>query len=40
MSPPLGRSYADRIAARYGIGLEQLLALLHQRKVLDEKTEP
>lgn len=40
MSPPLGRSYADRIAARYGIGMEQLVALLHQRKVLGEKTEP
>lgn len=35
-SPPLGRSYAARIAARYGIGLEQLLALLHRRRVLDE----
>ena len=39
LGPPLGRSYADRIAARYGISLEQLVALLHQRKVLDEKTE-
>ena len=35
-SPPLGRSYADRIAAHYGISLDQLEALLHQRKVLDE----
>jgi DNA mismatch repair ATPase MutS len=40
LSPPLGRSYADRIAARYGISLKQLLDLLHQRRVLDEKTEP
>lgn len=39
LSPPLGRSYADRIAARYGISLEQLVALLKQRKVLDGKTE-
>ncbi len=39
LAPPLGRSYADRIAARYGIGREQLVALLHQRKVLDEQTE-
>jgi DNA mismatch repair protein MutS len=39
LSPPLGRSYAGRIAARYGISLEQLVALLHQRKVLDEKTD-
>ncbi|MBN1121582.1 MAG: hypothetical protein JXJ17_10920 [Anaerolineae bacterium] len=39
LSPPLGRSYADRIAARYGISLEQLVDLLRQRKVLDEKTE-
>jgi hypothetical protein len=37
LSPPLGRSYAERIAARYGISLEQLEALLHQRSVLDEK---
>lgn len=39
LSPPLGRSYADRIAARYGISLEQLVSLLHQRKVLDEKSD-
>jgi DNA mismatch repair ATPase MutS len=39
LSPPLGRSYADRIAARYGISLEQLVNLLQQRRVLDEKTE-
>ena len=37
LSPPLGRSYAARIAARYGIGREQLDALLRQRKVLDER---
>lgn len=36
LSPPLGRSYADRIARRYGISLEQLLELLRQRDVLDE----
>ncbi|MDJ0755252.1 MAG: hypothetical protein QNJ45_17140 [Ardenticatenaceae bacterium] len=39
LSPPLGRSYADRIAARYGINLEQLLDLLYQRQVLDERSE-
>jgi DNA mismatch repair ATPase MutS len=39
ISPPLGRSYADRIAARYGISLAQLVDLLHQRKVLGEKIE-
>ena len=39
LSPPLGRSYADRIATRYGISLDQLLALLHQRKVLHDETE-
>ena len=39
LSPPLGRSYADRIAARYGISLKQLVDLLHQRRVLDEKTD-
>jgi DNA mismatch repair protein MutS len=39
LSPPLGRSYADRIAARYGISLKQLVDLLYQRRVLDEKTE-
>ena len=37
LSPPLGRSYADRIAGRYGISLKQLVDLLHQRRVLDEK---
>ena len=36
LSPPLGRSYAERIARRYGISLEQLLELLRQREVLDE----
>jgi DNA mismatch repair ATPase MutS len=39
LSPPLGRSYADRIASHHGISLEQLVDLLHQRSVLDEKTE-
>jgi hypothetical protein len=39
LSPPLGRSYADRIAARYGISLGQLETLLHQRQVLGEKPE-
>lgn len=39
LSPPLGRSYATRIAARYGLSLEQLLDMLHQRKVLDDKTD-
>lgn len=37
LGPPLGRSYADRIAARYGISLAQLVALLRRRQVLDEK---
>jgi DNA mismatch repair protein MutS len=32
--PPMGRSYADRIAAAYGISREQLMALLHERKVV------
>jgi DNA mismatch repair ATPase MutS len=39
LSPPLGRSYADRIAARYGVSLEQLVTLLHRRKVLNEKPD-
>lgn len=39
LSPPLGRSYADRIAARYGVSLEQLVALLNQRMVLNEETD-
>jgi len=39
LSPPLGRSYADRIAARYGVSLEQLIALLNQRMVLNEKID-
>jgi hypothetical protein len=39
LGPPLGRSYADRIAARYGIKLDQLVDMLQQRRVLDEKTE-
>ena len=33
--PPLGRSYAHEIAARYGISYEQLTALLQQRGVLE-----
>jgi DNA mismatch repair ATPase MutS len=32
--PPLGRSYAQEIAAQYGISYEQLTALLQQRGVL------
>lgn len=39
LSPPLGRSYAERIAARYGISHAQLADLLHQRGILDEGTE-
>lgn len=35
LGPPAGRSYAERIAARYGIGREQLIELLEQRKILD-----
>jgi hypothetical protein len=34
-SPPLGRSYAREIAAHYGIGYDQLTALLQQRGVLE-----
>jgi DNA mismatch repair protein MutS len=33
--PPLGRSYAQEIAAQYGISYEQLTALLQQRGVLE-----
>jgi DNA mismatch repair protein MutS len=33
--PPLGRSYAREIAAHYGIGYDQLTALLQQRGVLE-----
>src|SRR5262249_19686759 len=33
--PPLGRSYAREIAAQYGIGYDQLTALLRQRGVLE-----
>ncbi|MEJ2746957.1 MAG: hypothetical protein P8183_03430 [Anaerolineae bacterium] len=36
VGPPAGRSYAERIAARYGIGREQLIELLEQRHVLDQ----
>jgi DNA mismatch repair protein MutS len=34
-SPPQGRSYADRIAVRYGIGFDQLISLLGERNVAD-----
>jgi DNA mismatch repair protein MutS len=33
-SPPMGRSYADRVAAAYGISREQLMALLRERGVV------
>ena len=33
--PPLGRSYAQEIAAQYGISYDQLTALLQQRGVLE-----
>lgn len=33
--PPIGRSYAREIAARYGISYEQLVHLLHDRGVID-----
>jgi DNA mismatch repair ATPase MutS len=39
ISPPLGRSNSDRVAARNGISLEQLVDLLHQRKVLGKTME-
>jgi DNA mismatch repair protein MutS len=34
LRPPAGRSYAERIATRYGIALEQLTELLQAREVL------
>jgi DNA mismatch repair ATPase MutS len=34
VSPPMGRSYADRIATAYGISSEQLMDLLHKRNVV------
>jgi DNA mismatch repair ATPase MutS len=34
VGPPAGRSYAERIAARYGIGREQLIELLEKRRVI------
>ena len=34
--PPLGRSYAEHIAARYGISDEQLKLLLEQRDLLSD----
>jgi DNA mismatch repair protein MutS len=34
MGPPLGRSYANHIAARYGINFDQLQTLLAQRNLL------
>lgn len=39
LSPPLGRSYAKRIAARYGIDRKQLVDLLAQREVIEGKIE-
>jgi DNA mismatch repair ATPase MutS len=33
-SPPMGRSYAHEIAARYGISYEQLIEMLDQRGVI------
>ncbi len=35
--PPMGRSHAREIAAKYGISYEQLTDLLRQRGVLDER---
>jgi hypothetical protein len=34
--PPMGRSYAREIAARYGIGYSQLEGTLKERGVLSE----
>jgi DNA mismatch repair ATPase MutS len=34
--PPLGRSYAEHIAARYGISDEQLQALLEERDLFSD----
>jgi hypothetical protein len=34
--PPLGRSYAVRIARQHGISYQQLLELLEDRGVIDE----
>ncbi|HRQ41139.1 MAG TPA: hypothetical protein PLD25_24745 [Chloroflexota bacterium] len=36
LGPPAGRSYAERIAARYGIAREQLIELLKTRHVLEQ----
>jgi DNA mismatch repair ATPase MutS len=36
--PPLGRSYAEHIAAQYGISDEQLQALIETRFLTEEKT--
>ncbi|MCB8962900.1 MAG: hypothetical protein H6651_21490 [Ardenticatenales bacterium] len=35
--PPLGRSFAEQIALRYGISHEQLQALLRERALLEEE---
>jgi DNA mismatch repair ATPase MutS len=35
VGPPVGRSYAERIATLHGIGREQLIDLLAKRKIID-----
>ncbi|CAG0968931.1 MAG: hypothetical protein IAE83_02900 [Anaerolinea sp.] len=38
-SPPMGRSYADELAARYGISFEKIVGALKTRKVIDPDME-
>lgn len=40
LRPPAGRSYAEQVAARYGIAVEQLAALLRARRVLPDEGGP
>jgi DNA mismatch repair ATPase MutS len=37
-SPPLGRSYANELAARYGISFDKIVDTLRTRQVLVEDT--
>jgi DNA mismatch repair protein MutS len=39
LGPPAGHSYAERIATRYGIAWEQLIALLEARHILDPRQD-
>lgn len=38
-SPPMGRSYADELAARYGISFEKIVGALKARKVIGPDVE-